>query len=164
MANVRNLRLLFEIRPTIHVPAGVVLRHYGGKDDSERWLSIRNRAFAREKVGVGSWDAGDFAREFLEKPWWSPERMWFAEVAADGEPITAGTVTWADRGRAPEVKAAVHWLAVLPGYRRRGVGRLLLETLHQACWDAGHREVFLETHTAWSSAAKLYESLGYQPA
>ena len=164
MATVKNLRLELRRRPEIVAPVDVALRHYGGTVDIERWLAIRNRAFAREKLGVGQWDAGDFEREFLAKPWWSPQRMWLAQarLAGDDWPVV-GTVTWADRGRPPEAKAAVHWLAVLPGFRRQGVGRLLLETLHQACWDAGYREVFLETHAAWAGAERLYAALGYQP-
>jgi GNAT superfamily N-acetyltransferase len=142
-----------------------VLRNYRGAADIELWLAIRAAAFAREQVGVGQWDAGDFEREFLSKPWWSPGRMWLAEIAQiDGTCRAVGSVTWADRGRPPELKAAVHWLAVLPGYRRHGIGRLLLETLHQACWDAGHREIYLETHAAWSRAARLYAALGYRRA
>ena len=164
MANVKNLRLVLARQPEVDLPPGIELRHYVGAADIEAWLDLRGRAFAREKLGVGQWDAGDFEREFLSKPWWSPERMWLAQsTQTDGLSQVVGTVTWADRGVTPEAKAAVHWLAVLPGYRRRGIGRLLLETLHWACWDAGHREIYLETHVAWAGAARLYTSLGYRP-
>jgi mycothiol synthase len=165
MTTVKNLCLLLEHRPEVALPPGIVLRHFADRPDIAAWLAVRARAFAREKLGVGQWNAADFEREFLSKPWWSPGRMWLAQVTdAAGLSQVVGTVTWADRGRPPDVKAAVHWLAVLPGYRRRGIGRLLLETLHQACWDAGHREIFLETHVAWAGAGRLYTSLGYHAA
>lgn len=163
MAHVENLHLVLERRPQPHTPLGVALRHYGGPADIEPWLELRHRAFAREKVGVGRWDLADFEREFLMKPWWSPERMWLAEIEAPSGSVLVGSVTWADRGRPPGVKAAVHWLSVLPGFRRRGIGRLLLEALHLAVWDEGGRDVFLETHTAWTAAGRLYAALGYRP-
>ncbi len=43
------------------------------------------------------------------------------------------------------------------------MGRLLMVHLERAAWDAGYREVFLETHAAWQAAANFYEALGYRP-
>jgi GNAT superfamily N-acetyltransferase len=144
----------------------VGLRHFQGPADIEVWLDLRRRAFAREKVGVGDWDAADFSREFLEKSWWRPEAMWFAEVRGLPPPDrqVVGTITLAYRGEPPADKPVVHWLAVLPSYRRRGVGRLLVATLEAAAWDAGRRQVWLETHSGWTRAVRLYASLGYVPA
>jgi GNAT superfamily N-acetyltransferase len=67
----------------------------------------------------------------------------------------------ADRGLGALAVPAVHWLAVLPNWRRRGVGRLLIEALEERSWQQGHREIFLETHEGWTAARRLYESLGY---
>jgi GNAT superfamily N-acetyltransferase len=153
------------VRPNALPIDGVRLRHYQGRRDVETWLELRRRAFARQKVGVGDWDAVDFAREFLKKPWWRPEAMWFAEARVlplEYRPV--GTVTLARRGESPNDKPVVHWLAVLGGYRRRGIGRLLMATLEAAVWDAGSRQVWLETHSGWTAALRLYESLGYEPA
>jgi GNAT superfamily N-acetyltransferase len=164
MSSVLNLRVELSRRPEVAGVPGVAIRHYAGPADIPVWLELRARAFAREKVGVGRWEVTDFEREFLQKAWWSPERMWLAQATDRlGIPCPVGTVAWADRGREGEIRPAVHWLAVLPSCRRRGVGRLLLETLHAACWDAGYREVWLETHAGWQKAASLYESLGYRP-
>jgi GNAT superfamily N-acetyltransferase len=55
----------------------------------------------------------------------------------------------------------VHWLAVLPGWRRRGVGRYLMSVLEARAWELGYREVWLETHAAWAEAVRLYQALGY---
>jgi GNAT superfamily N-acetyltransferase len=144
---------------------GVRLRHYRGVTDIEIWLELRRRAFARQKLGVGDWNAEDFAREFLHKTWWRPESMWFAETASSSLMSSAvGTVALARRGDTPDAPPAVHWLAVLPSWRRRGVGRLLITSLEAAVWETGQRQVWLETHAQWSEAARLYESLGYGPA
>ncbi len=165
MATVLQLTRELLERPVATPIAGVRLRHFGGPDDVEVWLELRRRAFSRQKLGVGDWDAADFEREFLRKSWWRPEAMWFAEAQrlplAPHAPV--GTVTLARRGDSSDAKPVVHWLAVLGSDRRRGVGRLLMATLETAVWDAGGRQVWLETHIAWEEAARLYESLGYRP-
>jgi GNAT superfamily N-acetyltransferase len=144
---------------------GFQLRHYRGPEDAEVWLELRRRAFARQKLGVGNWDWADFEREFLAKPWWTPESMLFAEsVGPSGNNMAVGTVTLARRGELPDARPAVHWLAVLPSHRRRGIGRLLVTALEAAAWDAGSRQVWLETHFQWLEAAELYRALGYVPA
>jgi GNAT superfamily N-acetyltransferase len=142
---------------------GIRLRHYAGPEDIAVWLDLRRRAFARQRIGVGDWDARDFAREFLEKPWWRHECMWFAEARRlpqdSFQPV--GTITLARRGTPPDDKPAIHWLAVVPGYRRRGIGRLLVSTVESAVWNAGERQIWLETHSGWEEAARLYAALGY---
>lgn len=141
-------------------PAGIALRTYRGPGDVSTWLDLRHRAFARARVGVRQWTETDFEQEFLTKPWWSPEHLWFAEARSQA----VGTVALAIRGEEEGARPAVHWLAVLPAWRRRGVGRLLMCALESRAWELGHREVWLETHAAWDSAVRLYESLGYERA
>jgi GNAT superfamily N-acetyltransferase len=165
MPIVQQLTKKLSSRPEPPPVAEVRLRHYAGRRDIETWLDLRRRAFARQKVGIGDWDAADFEREFLQKPWWRPECMWFAEtqeLLTSGEVV--GTVTLARRGTPPDDKPVVHWLAVLPRFRQRGVGQLLMASLEAAVWDAGERQIWLETHQAWVEAARLYASLGYEPA
>ncbi|HEY2837505.1 MAG TPA: GNAT family N-acetyltransferase [Pirellulales bacterium] len=155
---------------------GVEVRHFRGPEDVASWIELRNRAFAREAVGVRQWDEADFRQEILDKPWWSPDRLWFAvatpeassqsllppRVDAPNEKIV-GAVVLADRGVAEKAQAAIHWLIVLPTWRRRGVGRLLVSTLEARAWELGHSRVVLETHAAWRNAAQFYERLGYLP-
>lgn len=162
MAIILQLTKRLSERPEAMESVGVELRHYAAADDIETWLDLRRRAFARQKVGIDNWDAADFEREFLNKPWWRPERMWLADALL-GPAKVVGTVTLARRGEPPAGKPVVHWLCVLPGYRRRGVGRLLLRTLETAVWDSGERQIWLETHSAWREAFELYRSLGYEP-
>lgn len=163
MAIVRQLTKKLTSRPELQVVAGIRLRHFAGHADIAAWLELRSRAFARQKLGVGSWSEADFEREFLAKPWWQPECMWFAETN-DATPQIVGTVTLARRGSTPVDKPVVHWLAVLPRFRGRGIGRLLMDTLEAAVWDAGERQVWLETHEAWAEAGRLYADRGYVEA
>ena len=166
MTNVLHLyRTLLEPPELPRLP-GVALRHFNDPNDVLVWLDIRHRAFAREKVGVRQWTAADFEAEFLSKPWWSPERLWFAESEPGMPDLTShspiGTITLAFRGSGAEAQPVIHWLAVLPSWRRRGVARLLLASLERSCWDAGYREIGLETHAGWTAAERFYEQAGYR--
>ena len=165
MSSVLHLTRLLSQEPELVSVEGVRLRHFGDPQDAEIWLELRHKAFARQKVGVRRWDASDFAAEFLSRPWWRPEHLWFAhaEVGWSRRPLDVGTVTLALRGTGPSAKPVVHWLAVLPEWRRRGIGRLLMSALERTAWHEGHRQIWLETHVAWDSAVALYEQLGYRP-
>jgi GNAT superfamily N-acetyltransferase len=159
--NVQQLTKSLISRPALPSAEGVTLRNYGGPDDAETWLQIRRIAFARQRLGIGDWDQADFEREFLSKPWWNPSNLWFAE---DPSGTSLGTICLARRqGRAGD-RAVIHWLAVLPGARRRGVGRLLVSALEAAVWDAGERQIWLETHALWREASEFYRALGYRAA
>lgn len=165
MAQVLQLAHELSNRPALPWLAEVQLRTFGQAGDVERWLELRHRAFARQRVGVRTWTAEDFAAEFLTKSWWLPERLWFAETAMPGGASRAvGTVTLAMRGEGVSARPVVHWLAVLPEWRRRGVARLLMAQLEAAAWDAGYRRLYLETHAGWTAAARFYEEWGYRPA
>lgn len=138
-----------------HVP-GVAVRTFAGKNDIDTWLRLRERAFAGEKPAVRSWTRADFVAEFLNKPWWLPERIWFAETDE-----AVGSIAMAFRGRESAAVPVIHWLMVIPEWRRRGIGRLLLSTVEAATWQAGHRHISLETHAGWSAAVAFYGVMGY---
>jgi GNAT superfamily N-acetyltransferase len=162
MATVVHRKRQLYVRPPSLSAADVILRTYRGDEDIAIWLRLREQAFARQKVGVRQWDADDFRHELLDKPWWLPEWMWFAETTALQPSESIGTVTLAIRQSTTGAVPVVHWLCVLPRWRRRGVAKVLMNTLEQAAWDAGYREVALETHEAWREAAAAYEALGYK--
>jgi GNAT superfamily N-acetyltransferase len=167
MTSVLQMSRDLNFRPVVPTLPQIEIRAYAGEEDMFDWLALRHRAFARQKVGVRQWDTRDFESEFLAKAWWRPERMWFAEHVSEGAGgasetrLVVGTVTLAMRGSGPEARPVVHWLAVLPEWRRRGIGRLLIATLEACAWDEGYRRIWLETHVQWQSAVRLYESLGY---
>lgn len=155
---VLQLTKVLTARVEPQVTKEFAIRQYAGPVDIERWLELRHRAFARLKIGVRRWDRDDFEREFLQKSWWAPERLWLAE-STDQSNCLVGTVALAERAGG---QPAVHWLAVDPRFRRRGIGRLLMSHLEAFCWDQGQRQIWLETHSGWESAAALYQKLGYR--
>jgi GNAT superfamily N-acetyltransferase len=162
MASVIQRKRLLAVRPMAEQVVGLRLRCYQSERDIPGWLSLRERAFAREKVGVRRWDLADFHREFLDRPWWRPDWMWFAETTCERPIEPVGSVTLALRLSAEGTVPVIHWLCVLPAWRRRGLGRLLMTTLEQAAWDEGYRQIALETHESWRAAAACYDALGYE--
>lgn len=44
-----------------------------------------------------------------------------------------------------------------------GVGRRLSETVERAAKEAGYEMLYIETHTKFDAAIRLYEKLGFQP-
>ena len=163
MASVLHLVRTLELSPVLAVVTGIHVRSFLGGRDVQDWLDLRRQAFDGADVKIRSWTEADFVAEFLRKPWWRADRMWFAEsVGADTHqaPQVVGTVTLAMRGDAATGLPVVHWLAVLPEFRRRGIGQLLMAVAETACWNAGHRRIGLETHAAWKPAMRLYESSG----
>ncbi len=183
MATVLQFNRRLPSKPEIPPLSGIAVRHFAGESDIPAWLELRHRAFARQRIGVRQWTEADFQAEFTDRWWWQPQRMWLADNSiAEPSPLgrgqvsagdslwrgegashqIIGTVALAMRGeQAAHARPVVHWLMVHPRWRRRGLGRLLMAHLETAAWDAGHRELWLETHVAWEAAVKFYESLGY---
>jgi ribosomal protein S18 acetylase RimI-like enzyme len=57
----------------------------------------------------------------------------------------------------------VHDLAVLPGHRGRGVGRLLLEEVERRARARGSSKLTLEVHATNEGAMRLYRRFGFGP-
>jgi GNAT superfamily N-acetyltransferase len=159
MTPILQLGRRLAVRPVVVVPPGLKLRTFAGEDDVQVWLKLREQAFAGEGLAVRRWNDADFRREFLSKAWWWKHHSWFAEDPSSLE--TVGTITLGLRGSGAAAIPVVHWLAVLPAWRRRGVARSLLSLLEARAWDLGYRQVRLETHAAWQSAVRFYKVFGY---
>jgi GNAT superfamily N-acetyltransferase len=142
--------------------AGISVRQLLLPDDIRPWLTLRGRAMAGETPVSRTWAEPDFRREFVEKPWWRGEHAWCAASNdLDNADSLAGAVILGSREGQGGAVPVVHWLLVDPAFRRRGVGRALMFRLERAAWDAGWREVQLETHAGWTAPVAFYQSIGY---
>ena len=160
--NNRTLILLrpnLDDLPTMSLPAGIAIRPYRTGDEatwtrlwqeSETFDPITDKAF-RESYGH------DEAR--------LAERICFAVDETTGQDI--GTVTaWTEE--TPSKNHAgldgwgrVHWLATLPGYQGRGIGKALFLYCLYRLREFGHRETFLVTSSGRTAAVALYEKYGF---
>jgi GNAT superfamily N-acetyltransferase len=162
MTAVLHLRKVLLDPPVAREVLGIGIRPIRLPDDVPAWLALRERATADLSPRPRTWHEQDFAAEMLAKPWWRNDYTWLAAAAKPHENDCIGAVTLAVREGAVRRVPVIHWLLVDPEWRRRGVGRLLVGHLEQTAWNAGWRELELETHSGWSAAVRLYRAMGYE--
>ena len=168
MAKVLQLAKKLEKRPQLAKVEGITLRQFKGPEDIDLWLQTRLFTFADEFSPPKPWSKQDWQREFSRKPWWTDQRMWFAQVhpplARDSENgKTIGSVTLGHRGKGINARPSIHWLMVVPEWRWHGAGRFLVTQIEQQAWDLGEREIVLDTLSEWAAAAAFYQKMGYVP-
>lgn len=162
---VLHFRKELSAPPVAKNASNVAIRTIEVPRDVAAWLQLRDRAITGLTPTPRTWTAADFREEMLAKPWWRAYRCWIAETsdAAHASPTMIGSVTLAERVGERGSVPVVHWLIVDPTWRRRGIGRLLMNHLEQTAWEAGRREIQLETHVGWIAAVAFYQSIGYTP-
>lgn len=160
MASVIAMRKQLRNAPERVVSARIELRSFIDARDIPHWLELQARSLPHS-VGGRPWMAQDFAREFLDQPWWNAARMWLAQSRGENG-RALGTVTLGEHGVPESSLPSIHWLLVDPDCRRQGIGRLLVTAVEETCWRAGRTTLTLETLTSWTDAVKFYEALGYE--
>jgi GNAT superfamily N-acetyltransferase len=160
MVSILHFRRRLDVPPVALAAPEIRVRNFEMPDDAPAWLALRERAMADQLPAARPWSLAVFHREMLSKNWWRPDRMWVA-ISADEQMV--GSVTLALREGSGGTVPVVHWLVVDPAWRCRGIGRALMAHLERAVWDAGWREVELETHAGWTAAVAFYQSIGYAP-
>ena len=128
------------------------IRSFRGPQDIDVWLEVQNSAFRAQRPIP--WTASHFRRELADRPWWSAQRLWFAESATGRVVGSLALELDAEHGR-------MHWLAVLSSAQRRGVARCLLQTAERHCRQHGAFVLKAET-AADSIAEQFYRRHGFK--
>ncbi|MBC8139692.1 MAG: GNAT family N-acetyltransferase [Fibrella sp.] len=148
--------------PPVSLPTGVTIRP-NKTGDEETWGRIWRQSEPFDPIVDKT-----FRESFGTDETLLSERIYFAVNERTGENI--GTVTaWTEE--TPSRNHAgldgwgrVHWLATLPAYQGRGIGKaLFLYCLHRLR-DFGHRESFLVTSSGRTAAVALYNKYGFHEA
>ena len=88
----------------------------------------------------------------------------FALIAWQGEvAVGAAVCVWGFSTFTGCPSLNVHDLAVQPGHRGRGIGRLLLEEAERRARARGSSKLTLEVHASNESAIHLYRRFGFGP-
>lgn len=155
-ASIRMWRSLEET-PPVAVPEGYAIRTYRD-GDAGAFVRVRNAAFAGEEGGGGLWTLENFQKEYLASPHFRPERVFFAVYG--GAPV--GTTTaWTAEHEGREV-GLIHWVAVAPEHRGRGLGEALNGRALQHLKEMGYQEAVLHTNASLRAAVRLYYRLGFR--
>ncbi len=143
--------------PVARTPAGYRIRTYETGDDTT-FVRIKNAAFMSENAGGRAWTSADFEKEYLDSPYFDPKRVLFA-ICGD-EPV--GTTTaWTATNQGRDV-GLIHWVAVVPEHRSKGLGWVLnVRALHKLR-ALGYGEAILNTSETLESAVRLYRRLGFE--
>lgn len=91
-----------------------------------------------------------FAKSHTER-----ERLWLVEHEGN----VAGSIAIVEASRE---QAQLRWFLLHPDLRGRGIGRILMEEAISFCRDKDYSQIFLWTVSALTSAAKLYQAVGFQ--
>jgi len=83
-------------------------------------------------------------------------------LAASGEAIGTGTA-WFEKDFEGGRWGRVHWMAIMPEFQGRGLGKALLSAICGRLRELRHERVYLTTSTARLPAISLYLKFGFQP-
>ena len=141
--------------PQHPLPADYNIRLFrpGGK---RTWIRIHGLAETHLKVTGRTFDA-NFGRD----PRVLGKRMFFL-VAPDGS--DAGTITaWYDRCYRRRAWGLIHWVAITPEHRGRGLSKAMLTVAMNRLRALGHRRAMLRTRTSRIPAIRTYLGFGFVP-
>ena len=136
---------------------GLKIRNFIKGEDEKVWLRVWNEAFE-------DYEGDDFRPltmkdvEIREKnPNFDPQGMFIAEMGAKPVGIVSAFV---DKKR-EEKKGFIHNLGVLPKFRRKGIGRKLVNKAFQSLKERGMETAEAEWVRGYKPACKLFESMGF---
>lgn len=143
--------------PRHELPPPLRLRWYRPGDE-DAWVAIwRTDRWSRNTTPEA------FAREFHGDIAELRRRMCFIAEPA-GRLIGTATGWLADDGgRHDDSFGRVHWVALLPEYRGRGLARCMMTAVMDRLRELGHTRAFLLTQPPRLAAIRLYLRFGFRP-
>jgi mycothiol synthase len=148
------------VRPSLdQVPPPALPERFGlrssGAGDETAWLEVIRRSYG------GDWPEDAFQRHLLSEESFRPERLFFVVTEAGPPVATACALQKLWHG---DRTGYLHMMAVLPEFRRRGLGTALLRRCLIYFRDQGWRDAVLDTEASRLEAIGLYLANGFVPA
>lgn len=151
--SIRMRRQCADALPPVVVPDGFELRSLH-ESEHVAWVDMLNASFQPESL---NWTLDNFQREFVQDPVFEHERVFVMLYA--GALVGTATAWEADFGDGPV--GLIHWVGVIPSFRRRGVGIALTVRALESLADRGYSDAWLNT-SRHRVATHLYGSLGFE--
>ncbi len=152
---VKMVRKDLENLPQFALPFGYSFRAYRDGDE-EHWLRIQRAADRFNKI-TPAW----FDQEFGPDRGPLAERQFYI-LNPRRTPVGTGTA-WLSDDCPEHWPGKIHWLAILPEYQGRGLGKALLTLICNRLRELAHHGAYLLTSSARVIAIRLYSSFGFLP-
>lgn len=148
-------RATLENLPDAPLPPGFALRWYAPGDEAH-WLRIHLGA---DQLNVITPEL--FHEQFGNDPALLAQRQCYA-LSPAGQVVGTASA-WFSNAFEGGRWGRVHWLAVLPEFQGRGLGRALLGAVCRRLRELGHDRAYLTTSAARLPAIALYLKFGFEP-
>ena len=136
-------------------PAGYRIRPFR-RGDRAAWVRIEQASEPYGRI-----DGRTFDQEFGGDLPALARRQLFL-VTPDGQEV--GTITaWYERSYHGRPWGRIHWLAVVPAHRGKGLAKAMMTAAMNRLRACGHRRAMLGTHTRRIAAIKVYLDFGFRP-
>jgi ribosomal protein S18 acetylase RimI-like enzyme len=136
-------------------------------EEYDTYRTRSEREYAEEMAASGQLDLEaalqrsrvEFAELLPEGPDSPGMHLWTAETGDPAEPVGMGWIELRDR--AAGASAWIYDIRVDSSRRGQGLGRAVLEALHDAARERGATSIALNVFGHNTTAIRLYDSMGY---
>ena len=153
---------LSDLRPDAdnRLPEGFSLRSFQSGEDEAAFVEVYNAAFADhwDFMPLEDWEVSRWNR----RPAFSPKGCF---LLCDRDRLVGFTTVMYDPGQAAQTGEAVgriFEMGVVPEYRRRGLGYLMLQAAIRYAGQQGFQALDLVTDVENEAGVQLYEKVGFQ--
>jgi len=123
--------------------------------DEKLWIKIHQVADRYNKITNQL-----FFDQFSDIDLNLPDRQCYMFV--DKTKVIGTCTAWEDKKGMYAGYGLVHWMAVIPEYQRKGIGKMLLSIICQRMISLGYQKAYLKTSTLRKPAIELYKRFGFQ--
>ena len=155
LTKVRMIRENLDNIPDLTLPSDLTVRYFK-EGDEDKWVDIHKKA---EKYIPISHEI--FRKQFHDNYEELKKRQCFI---CDSEGNEIGTATaWYDDIQNRKEYGRIHWVAIVPEMRGKGLSKSLMTILCNRLKELGHEKAYLTTATVKIPAISLYLKFGFLP-
>ncbi len=141
--------------PEAIIPQGYELRTYQPGDEVE-WANLINEAYDTTPNKT-DYTAGKVLEKWVNTPYFMADG---AYLVTHGGGMVGCFMAWRQVDEGPK-RGRLHWLAVHPDHRRKGIAKFLTITVIRHLQTKGLTSIFLDTGYNLKAAMKMYRALGF---
>lgn len=141
--------------PEVEIPDGYELRSYRPGDEAQ-WADLINEAYDTTPNRT-DYTAEKVLEKWVNTPYFMADG---AYLVTHGNRIVGCFMAWRESSEGPQ-RGRLHWLAVHPDHRRKGIAKFLTVTVIRHLQAKGLSSIFLDTGYNLKVAMRMYRDLGF---